>query len=98
MARYRPYAAAYAALARRAAAEAGPALADPTIRARVAEGVAAARCAVGEHRQETDDETGNEVCRYCRVILDDYGDTGLANQEGRMNRAKAKREACWLVI
>jgi hypothetical protein len=41
--------------------------------------VAAARlrstqCAVGEHRQETDADTGNEVCGLCGTVLDDYAD------------------------
>lgn len=77
MARYRPYAAAYAALAQRQRAEATPALDDPAVRARVAEGVTAGRCDAGVHRQETDAETGNEVCRWCGAVLDDYADTGL---------------------
>lgn len=75
---YRPYAAAYAALARRQRAAAVAALEDPAVRAYLADRVAAGRCAAGEHRPETDDVTGNEVCRYCRAVLDDYGDTGLS--------------------
>jgi hypothetical protein len=51
---------------------AGMALDDPAVRVRAAGSVIAARCAVGEHRQETDAETGNEVCRWCKKVLDDY--------------------------
>lgn len=34
-------------------------------------------CAAGKHRAETDDQTGNEVCRFCKTVTDDYSDTGL---------------------
>jgi hypothetical protein len=34
----------------------------------------AARCANGEHQSETDDETGDEVCRFCGTVTDDYSD------------------------
>jgi hypothetical protein len=72
---FRPYAAAYAALTRRQQAAAVADLDDPSIRARLAERVAAGRCAAGEHRQETDDVTGDEICRYCRIVIDDYSDS-----------------------
>lgn len=40
----------------------------PDLLARLAESikaVALARCARGDHRTETDAETGDEVCRHC---------------------------------
>lgn len=59
----------------------GADLEDLAVRIRVAECIAAARCAAGEHRQETDAETGNEVCRWCGAVLDDYADTGLTRHK-----------------
>jgi len=41
---------------------------------------ATANCAAGRHRQETDETTGNEVCRDCAAIVDDYAD--VAEQLG----------------
>ena len=46
----------------------GQATEAPDLLARLAESLAAAardRCARGEHRTETDPETGDEVCRHC---------------------------------
>lgn len=36
---------------------------------RMAEAIARARCARGEHRTETDEETGDEVCRWCESVV-----------------------------
>lgn len=33
-----------------------------------------AACGSGQHRPETDAETGNEVCRVCGFVVDDYAD------------------------
>lgn len=37
---------------------------------RLAEAKAAERCARGEHRAETDAETGDEVCRWCKAVVE----------------------------
>lgn len=34
----------------------------------------ASACTRGEHKQETDAETGNEVCGRCGEVIDDYPD------------------------
>lgn len=70
MPRYRPWAAAYTELARQERAAAGPV----TIPASVVQAMIVARCADGVHSQETDEATGNEVCRFCLAVLDDYPD------------------------
>lgn len=33
-----------------------------------------AACAAGQHQQETDSDTGDEVCRLCGTVIDDYPD------------------------
>jgi hypothetical protein len=68
--RYRPYAAAFAALHRRRLAQAGPVM----IPGHIVQAMIAARCADGEHQAETDEETGDEVCRFCGIVVDDYTD------------------------
>lgn len=74
MARYRPYAAAYAALTRQRNEAAGNLLDNPALRARLAETIGAERCGKGLHKPETDADTGNEVCSRCQTVTDDYPD------------------------
>lgn len=38
----------------------------------------AAACESGQPQQETDSETGNEVCRSCGAVVDDYADVAAA--------------------
>lgn len=42
-------------------------------------------CAEGRHRPETDTETGDEVCRYCKTVIDDYSDVAPASGRVRDN-------------
>lgn len=42
----------------------------PDLLARLAESIAAVRCGRGEHRTETDEVTGDEVCRYCKTVVE----------------------------
>lgn len=37
---------------------------------RLAESIVAGRCGRGEHRTETDAETGDEVCRWCGTVVE----------------------------
>jgi hypothetical protein len=53
---------------------------EPVLRV-AAERIVSAACAAGRHRQETDSETGNEVCRVCGVVVDDYADVAAAEAE-----------------
>lgn len=39
-----------------------------------------AACAGGRHKQETDPDTGDEVCQRCGLVLDDYADVALADE------------------
>lgn len=39
------------------------------------------RCAAGSHRQETDAQTGDEVCQFCGVVIDDYADVAKPPKE-----------------
>ncbi len=36
-------------------------------------------CDAGRHQQETDSETGNEVCSRCGHVIDDYPDVTAAD-------------------
>lgn len=36
--------------------------------------VVESNCTLGKHKQETDAETGNEVCSRCGKVIDDYPD------------------------
>ncbi len=74
MAKYQPYAAPYARLTAHRAELAGNMLDDPALRAKLAETIGAERCAKGLHWPETDADTGNEVCRRCNKVTDDYSD------------------------
>lgn len=38
-------------------------------------------CTEGWHRPETDAETGDEVCRFCKTVVDDYSDLAAAAKE-----------------
>lgn len=40
------------------------------LRARAARISVALDCAHGKHRTETDSETGDEVCRFCGVVVE----------------------------
>jgi hypothetical protein len=51
--------------------------ADGYERAIAARLILAFNCARGKHRQETDADTGNEVCGICGEIIDDYSDLGF---------------------
>ena len=40
-----------------------------------------AACDSDQHQQETDSESGNEVCGRCGVVIDDYADVAAARPE-----------------